>query len=116
MDGCFSEGGNTMRAKMVLFVTGLVVGLALLVLPALPAWAGPLASGERPLAAAQVEPGAGAWPTWLIASGAELRLPPPPDRAATQAELAELEALAARRDAAALDRVSFWDAGAPGYR
>ena len=33
-----------------------------------------------PLVAAQAEPGAGAWPTWAIASGGQLRLPPPPDR------------------------------------
>jgi membrane-associated phospholipid phosphatase len=105
------------RAKRVTFITALLLSLALVGLPALSAWAaGPASGGERALVAAQVEPGAGAWPTWTIASGAQLRLPPPPDRAATQAEIAELEAFAAQRDAAALDRVSFWDAGAPSYR
>src|SRR5688500_8892755 len=64
----------------------------------------------------QSEPGAGAWPTWLLASGSELRLPPPPGEAETRAELAELQAVAAARDAAALDAVGYWDAGAPGYR
>jgi membrane-associated phospholipid phosphatase len=69
-----------------------------------------------PAASGPIEPGAGAWPTWVLASGSELRLAPPPGEAETQAELAELQALAARRDAAALDRISYWDAGAPPYR
>ncbi len=28
---------------------------------------------------AQIEPNAGTWRTWLLKSGNELRLPPPPD-------------------------------------
>ena len=32
----------------------------------------------------QVEPKAGTWKTWVLASGSDLRLPPPPGRAATQ--------------------------------
>jgi membrane-associated phospholipid phosphatase len=104
-----------MRATTATLIPGLLVILALLGLPVLPAWAGRAAT-TGPLVAAQVEPGAGAWPTWIIASGAQLRLPPPPDRAATQAEMAELETLAAQRDASALDRVNYWDAGAPAYR
>src|SRR5205823_12851187 len=32
------------------------------------------------------------------------------------AEIAQLRALAAQRDAAALHRIRYWDAGAPGYR
>src|SRR5215472_4920775 len=61
-----------------------------------------------------VEPRAGSWKTHVLASGSELRLPAPPDRAATQ--LAELKALAGSRDATALDQISYWDAGWPGYR
>jgi membrane-associated phospholipid phosphatase len=64
----------------------------------------------------QVEPGAGAWPTWLLSSGSELRLLPPPGEAETRAELAELQALAVRRDAAALDQIGYWGTGAPAYR
>ena len=105
-----------MRTARGILIIGLLAGLALLVTPVLSAWAGPAPGAGGRLAAAQVEPGAGAWPTWTLGSGADLRLPPPPDEAATRVELAELEALAARRDAAALDRVSFWDAGAPAYR
>jgi hypothetical protein len=64
----------------------------------------------------QIEPGAGSWKTWLLSSGNELRLPPPPGEEETQAELAELETLEALRDAATLDRITYWDAGAPPYR
>jgi membrane-associated phospholipid phosphatase len=65
--------------------------------------------------AALVEP-AGTWKTWVIASGAQFRLPPPPDRAATEKELGELARIAATRDGAALDRVAYWDTGSPSYR
>jgi membrane-associated phospholipid phosphatase len=64
----------------------------------------------------QLEPLAGSWKTWVLASGSQFRLPPPPDRSATEVELRGLRELAAQRDAASLDRISFWDAGAPGYR
>lgn len=71
----------------------------------------------RPQAANQpIEPTAGSWSTWVLGSGSELRLGSPPDEAATQAEIAQLQDLAARRDAAMLDRISYWDAGAPSYR
>ncbi len=64
----------------------------------------------------QVEPSAGRWKTWVLTSGSQLRLPPPPDQGATAAELQELRGLVARRDAATRDRIEFWDSGAPGYR
>ena len=65
---------------------------------------------------AQVEPHAGQWKTWTIASGSALRLPPPPDAANTAAEIAWIKEYAAKRDQAALAQVHFWDAGDPGYR
>src|SRR5205823_4543902 len=71
----------------------------------------PAATGGPP-----VEPNAGTWRTWVLTSGGQLRPPAPPDAAATRAELAQLQALAARRDDAALDLISYWDSGAPGYR
>lgn len=63
-----------------------------------------------------VEPTAASWRTWVLASGSELRLGSPPDEEATHVEVAQLRDLAARRDAAVLDRISYWDAGAPSYR
>lgn len=63
-----------------------------------------------------IEPKAGTWKTWALASGSEMRLPAPPDQAATAAEMQTLKTMAAQRDAAALDQIAFWDAGAPSYR
>lgn len=63
-----------------------------------------------------VEPHAGAWKTWVIASGSQLRSPEPPARDATEKELDELERIAAQRDEAALDRVAYWNTGSPSYR
>jgi membrane-associated phospholipid phosphatase len=78
-----------------------------------------LIAGLLPAQAQQVgavEPQAGSWKTWVITSGRELRVLPPPDRAATEKELGELVQMAATRDRAALDRVAYWDTGAPSYR
>ncbi|HEX9586938.1 MAG TPA: vanadium-dependent haloperoxidase, partial [Bradyrhizobium sp.] len=63
-----------------------------------------------------IEPHAGTWKTWVIASGTQFRAPPPPDRTATEKELGELARIAATRDGAALDRVAYWDTGSPSYR
>jgi membrane-associated phospholipid phosphatase len=64
----------------------------------------------------QIEPRAGTWQTWVLSSGDQLRPAAPPDEAATAAELAALQAMVADRDADALDRIVYWDAGSPGYR
>ena len=63
-----------------------------------------------------VEPRAGSWKTWVIASGAEYRVPPPPDSAATAMELGKLAEMAAVRDRTVLDRIAFWNTGSPSYR
>jgi hypothetical protein len=63
-----------------------------------------------------IEPRAGTWKTWVLKSGSELRLPPPPDTSATANEIQELRALAGRRDAAALERIRYWDFSSPAYR
>jgi membrane-associated phospholipid phosphatase len=68
------------------------------------------------LAGEQIEPNAGSWKTWVIASGRDFRTPPPPNDAAAGAELAELKALANKRDAAAKDLIAYWDVGPPSYR
>ena len=64
----------------------------------------------------QVEPRAGMWKTWVLASGRQMRVPAPPDRAATEAEIRELHTRTSKRDAAALEQIAFWDTSAPSYR
>ncbi len=97
------------KGTLVMAFAATLLGCATSPAGAPPAGGGP-ATGES------IEPLAGRWKTWVLISGSQLRLPPPPDAAATAAELRELRALMTGRDAAALDRISFWDAGAPGYR
>jgi membrane-associated phospholipid phosphatase len=63
----------------------------------------------------QIEPLAGTWKTWVLTSGSQLRLPPPPGDP-FGADLTEVRTLESQRDMAARDLVSFWDAGSPGYR
>ncbi|MEO3475980.1 phosphatase PAP2 family protein [Roseomonas sp. CAU 1739] len=65
---------------------------------------------------APVSPGAGTWRTWVLSSGSQFRLPPPPDATATQAELAQLRGMVGQRDAVARERIAWWDAAAPSYR
>jgi membrane-associated phospholipid phosphatase len=62
----------------------------------------------------QIDPNAGGWKTWVIASGRDFRAPPPPNAAA--AEMAELKELAGQRDAKARDLIAYWDVGPPSYR
>ncbi len=63
-----------------------------------------------------IEPNAGTWQTWVISSGADYRVPPPPGSAQTQAELRELAALVSHNNPQIQQRIAFWDAGAPAYR
>jgi membrane-associated phospholipid phosphatase len=64
-----------------------------------------------------VEPNAGKWKTWVISSGKDLRVPPPPDSATTQAELAFIRDVGlTTKDQNLVDSVVFWSAGAPSYR
>jgi membrane-associated phospholipid phosphatase len=63
-----------------------------------------------------VEPDAGTWQTWILSSGDQLRLDAPPDDAATADEIAELKAMAANRDDAALQQIAYWDSGSAVYR
>lgn len=61
-----------------------------------------------------IEPKAGTWKTWVIKSGKDLRVPPPPDDSA--AELRQLRDLVAKNDTQVAAKITFWDAGSPGYR
>ena len=67
-------------------------------------------------AGAQVEPQAGTWTTWVLKSGDQLRLPAPPDQAATADEISQLKDMVAKRDDAALQQIAYWNAGPPSYR
>ena len=64
----------------------------------------------------QIEPNAGSWKTWIISSGEDFRVPPPPDASATAAEVAKLRDMIAQNDAQAAEKIRYWDAGSPAYR
>jgi membrane-associated phospholipid phosphatase len=76
------------------------------------------ASSRRsgPRADPPIESRAGRWKTWVLDSGSQFRLPPPPRRWAQEVEIRELRDRARQRDAAVLNAISFWDSGPPGYR
>jgi membrane-associated phospholipid phosphatase len=62
---------------------------------------------------AQVEPSAGNWKTWFISSAKAYRLPAP---ASYKTEMAEVLTAQKNVDAAAMQKIIFWNAGSPGYR
>jgi len=97
--------------RLMAFLSTVFAVLALIAAP-VGAVTAPAATSSN----VQIEPRAGTWHTWVLASGSELRPPAPPDQAATTRELAELHTLQSQRDTAGLDLVSYWDAGAPAYR
>jgi len=55
----------------------------------------------------QIEPNAGNWRTWVISSGEDSRVPPPPDPAETSAELRSLEDLIGYNDAQIKQQITF---------
>ena len=62
---------------------------------------------------AQIEPGAGNWKTWFIASGKAFRLPAP---VSYKSQIAEVILKQNNLDSAGLQQILFWNTGAPGYR
>ncbi len=64
----------------------------------------------------QIEPGAGNWRAWIISSGRDYRVSPPPNPAETWAELRSLADLTSQNDDQVRRQIMFWDAGSPGYR
>ena len=67
--------------------------------------------------AQSVEPTAGTWKTWVISSGKDFRVPPPPNDNATKAELAWVRDVAVTTtNPGVVASVAFWSAGAPSYR
>ncbi len=65
---------------------------------------------------AQVEPSAGTWKTWVVPAVSQIRLPAPPNAAASAAEVQTIKTLMAESNADTKAQVAYWDAGAPGYR
>lgn len=66
--------------------------------------------------ALQIEPKAGTWKTWVLTSGSQLRLPTPPDKATTEAEIKQLKEMAGGPRLASIDQIAYWDTGGPSYR
>jgi membrane-associated phospholipid phosphatase len=96
--------------------TALRAGIASAVVAAIgPAQRGAWTSTQM-TSTGELESEAGSWRAWVLESGSDLRPQAPPDPGATRSEIDVLQMFAADRDAAALDQVSYWDAGAPGYR
>jgi len=63
-----------------------------------------------------IEPDAGKWKTWVISSGKDFRVPPPPDAAATKGELDWLKSISSEQDPRITQQIQHWDAGPPVYR
>jgi hypothetical protein len=64
----------------------------------------------------RIEPNAGKWRTWVISSGRDYRVAPPPGRRETRAELRMLAELINQNDEQVRQQIAFSDAGAPAYR
>jgi len=71
---------------------------------------------NRTFAQGLIEPKAGTWKTWILRSGAELRLPPPPSASMAQDEIAWLKTFVASADANTRNQIAFWDTGSPAMR
>ncbi len=92
------------------------------------AWPSPSAAAEEKSARLEIfpfsrcasqediEPKAGKWKTWVLASGSELRVPAPPGMRETRAEVRQVQTLIEERTDADLKAIRFWDAGPPSYR
>jgi membrane-associated phospholipid phosphatase len=65
---------------------------------------------------AQNAPNAGDWKTWMIASGKDHGVPPPPNAAATRDELNWLRAASVESHPQIVEQIRFWDSGPPSYR
>ncbi len=63
-----------------------------------------------------VEPDAGTWKTFVIASGSSLQPPPPPGKESTAVELKQIIELQKKNDSTVLKEIHYWNAGPPVYR
>src|SRR6187431_14956 len=82
------KGELTMTAREMLVRACVGVGV---MIAGSTAYAGPAAGG--------IEPNAGNWRTWVISSGRDYRVPPPPGPAETRAELRTMAGLISHNDA-----------------
>ncbi len=64
----------------------------------------------------QIEPEAGKWQTWVISSGRDYRVPPPPSRKESREELKQLAEIIRQNNEQTKEQIAYWDAGAPAYR
>ncbi|HYI93850.1 MAG TPA: phosphatase PAP2 family protein [Bryobacteraceae bacterium] len=76
----------------------------------------PFNTGWAQSASNQIEPTAGSWKTFILTSGRELRVPPPPNAAATAGEIEWVRSLDTERNATAQKHMRYWDVGPPSYR
>jgi membrane-associated phospholipid phosphatase len=98
------NGGKSMRlAKGRMKFPSYIAGLRL---------AGILAASAGALFAQN----AGDWKTWVIASGKDHGVPPPPNAAATRGELGWLRGASSESHPAVVEQIRFWDSGPPSYR
>jgi len=65
---------------------------------------------------AQIEPSASKWKTWVVPDVTQIRLPAPPDAAASAVEIQTIKALMSESNADTRAQVAYWDSGSPGYR
>lgn len=123
----FAGRARAWRVAQRVVFGAILLSLLLAGLPLATAGAAPVAQEEGPVTdldgltgekarSGLVEPGAGNWHTWVLSSGSQIVPPAPPNRSASLAEIRVLEQLAKQRDAATLDRIAFWNSGAPVYR
>lgn len=69
-----------------------------------------------PVPGQAIEAKAGTWKTWIISSGKDFRVPPPPDANTTTEELPWLCDAVAEPNSGIANSVAFWSAGAPSYQ
>src|SRR5437667_424216 len=105
--------------------SGLAALALALIAPALPGWAKDGGDHDEHESharldgkdeRAQIEPNAGAWRPWVISSGRDYRVAPPPGHKGTKAELRLLAELMSHNDAQVQQQIAFWDAGRPASR
>src|SRR6266545_7763375 len=63
----------------------------------------------------QIEPSAGNWRTWIISSGRDYRVSPPPNPADMGRVTISFD-LISQNDNQVRQQILFWNAGSPGYR